>query len=243
MEETAPFPDEWRIFADELPRTELPEARRPVESRPAVDFLAEVLRGPARRRLVALGPLTNLARALERVPAAERRGLESLVVMGGAVSVEGNLGDGGYFRTNNTTAEWNMFVDPRAAELVFASGLPIVLIPLDATRRVPIRASFVRDFSRRATTPLGRFAAVLLDNAEELVQKALYYAWDPLVAVSLVHPEVVKLRPGAIQILRGAPTVGRTWLVSGKQPNAQIAFDADARLFGRVFTAAFVPGR
>ncbi len=65
-------------------------------------------------RILALGPLTNLAEALERDRSIAAN-IREIVIMGGAVRVPGNLQDGGVFHTNNSTAEWNMFVDPLAA--------------------------------------------------------------------------------------------------------------------------------
>ena len=239
MEETAAFPDEWRNTADFLPRVDLPEAGRGAQTRTAGEYLAGILRDGQRRRVLALGPLTNLARALEQVPEGERRGIESIVIMGGAVGVRGNLQDGGYFRTENEAAEWNIFVDPRAAEIVFGSGLPLVLVPLDATNKVPITERFVRDLTKRAANPLGKFVAQVLEGSSELISQGIFYAFDPLAAVVLLHREAVTLRPGHIQILRKPPTQGRTWLLPGGRPNAEIAFDADPRLFVRFFNAAF----
>ena len=90
-------------------------------------------------RILALGPLTNLAEALQRSPSVSHA-IDEVVIMGGAIRVPGNLGDGGLFKTTNKTAEWNMFVDPLAALIVFRSGIRIRLIALDATNTVPIGA-------------------------------------------------------------------------------------------------------
>ena len=92
------------------------------------------------------GPLTNLAEALERQPSIAQSIQEIVIMGGGAIQVPGNLGDGGLFQTNNKTAEWNIFVDPFAARIVFHSHIPIVLVPLDATNKVPIDLAFLREF-------------------------------------------------------------------------------------------------
>src|SRR5713101_7354964 len=139
----AEFPAEWRKISDDLPGVSLPAAARKPESKPAADYLVQRLRDQGRPvRILALGPLTNLAEALKHEPSIVGA-IEELVIMGGALRVPGNLGDGGVFKTNNTTAEWNIFVDPLAARMVFRSGIPIRLIPLDATNKVPVDSAFL----------------------------------------------------------------------------------------------------
>jgi inosine-uridine nucleoside N-ribohydrolase len=96
----------------------------------AADVLTSVARQYRERLiLIALGPLTNLAHALER-DAAAMRAIGRVVVMGGAVDVPGNVTPG---------AEFNIHVDPDAARRVFEAGLPIELVPLDATRQAILR--------------------------------------------------------------------------------------------------------
>lgn len=127
------FPADWRRLSDELNGVSLPTSSRRPESRGAADFLAERLDDASRPvDLLALGALTNLAEAFNRRPRAAHN-LRSVVVMGGAVDVPGNLEPGGI--KDNTTAEWNLFVDPVAAAKVFASGARIRLVPLDATEK------------------------------------------------------------------------------------------------------------
>ena len=97
--------------------------------------------------LVALGPLTNIGEAIQMVPGSFRS-VEEIVISGGAVAVPGNLGDGGYYQTDNTAAEWNIYLDAFAAKLVFESGMKITLVPLDVTNRVRIDHSVSPDVSR-----------------------------------------------------------------------------------------------
>src|SRR5580704_8277195 len=100
---SAEFPPEWRKNADDLPGVTLPAGARPPSAKRAADFLIEYLKDQKHRvRILALGPLTNLAEALEREPAVARS-IQEIVIMGGAIKVPGNLGDGGVFKTNNTT--------------------------------------------------------------------------------------------------------------------------------------------
>ena len=98
-----------------------------------------IRRSPGELTLVALGPLTNLALAWRR-DAHIFRQLAEVVIMGGAVTVPGNV---------TPVAEFNIYVDPEAAQVVFASGVPITLIGLDVTERVRLTAEMID----RACTP------------------------------------------------------------------------------------------
>ncbi|MGH9681291.1 MAG: nucleoside hydrolase, partial [Candidatus Acidiferrales bacterium] len=159
---SAEFPAAWRRTSDDLPGITLPAIHRSVETVPAAVYLAKRLSEAARPvQVLALGPLTNLADAFTRAPRAARA-VGQIVLMGGAIGVSGNLGDGGAFQTNNTSAEWNIFLDPGAAKTVFASGAPIRVIPLDATQRVRIDMALYEQFQSHAESPLARFVAQVL---------------------------------------------------------------------------------
>ena len=234
----AEFPAEWRKISDELPGVTLPASSRQPEPRKAADYLVERLRNQKRPvRILALGPLTNLAEALKREPSIAGN-IQEIVIMGGAVRVPGNLADGDLFKTPNKTAEWNIFVDPLAAGIVFRSGIPIRLIPLDATNKVPIDVAFLRDFAASARSPLGRFVTQVLESDKKSIEDGYFYAWDPLAAVALLHPTVVKTSRLHIDVLQDSPQDGRTAQVPGP-PNAAVALDADPAAFRRIFLQAF----
>jgi len=234
----AEFPAEWRKVSDELPGVTLPRSSRQPESKRAADYLIERLRDPTNPvRILALGPLTNLAEALKREPSLAKA-VEELVIMGGALHVPGNLGDGGAFKTNNTTAEWNIFVDPLAARIVFRSGVPIRLIPLDATNKVLVDAEFLAKFQAGAQSPLSRVVAQVLEADRAFIQSGFFYAWDPLAAVALLHPIVVKTTSLHVEILQDPPEQGRTVQTPGR-PNARVALDADGAAWRRLFLTAF----
>jgi pyrimidine-specific ribonucleoside hydrolase len=238
LQRTAPFPSEWRQTADVPPGVSFPSTRRKPEPVNAVDFLAARL-GAADRpvRILALGPLTNLGEVFRRQPRTARS-ITELVIMGGAVRERGNLGDGGFFKTTNTTAEWNLFHDPLAAEIVFRSGVPLRLIPLDATNKVPIDLAFLRELASRARSPLGRVVTQILETARPHIEQKFYFAWDPLAAVALVDPAVVTVKQLSIEVRRNPPEEGRTKQVSGR-PNASVAVDADPARFRKTFLAVF----
>lgn len=234
----AAFPDEWRKISDELPGVVLPASARRPEIRPAADYLVTRLRGQPRPvRILALGPMTNLAEALKRDPSIAAS-IQELVIMGGALQVSGNLGDGGVFKTNNTTAEWNMFIDPLAARIVFRSGIPIRLIPLDATNKVPVDVAFLDKFEQGARSPLARVVAQVLESDRAFIKAGFFYAWDPLAAVALLHPAVTKTVNLHIDVRQDSPEEGRTVQSPGR-PNARIAIDADGAAWRKLFLEAF----
>jgi pyrimidine-specific ribonucleoside hydrolase len=237
---TQEFPAEWRRAADNLPGITLPEPTRTVEPRSATDFLVKRLLDAAHPvQVLALGPLTNLAEVFSHTPRAARTGRQ-FVIRGGAMGVSGNLGDGGTFPTSNVSAEWNMFIDPAAAKIVFGSGASIRLVPLDATQQVPIDMALYDQIKSRAATPLARFVAEVLATKIDMIRQGFYFAQDPLAAAALANPAVVTFRSMAIEISDKPEELGRTLEIRAKnrRANAQVAVDADNLRFREVFMTA-----
>ena len=232
----AAFPEVWRKGAD------IPVGSRAVQhtaqKESATEYLGARLRERSRPvRILALGPLTNLAEALERAPDG-LRDIE-ITIMGGALYAPGNLGDGGYFQTDNKTAEWNFFVDPVAAKAVFTSGAKIRLVPLDATNKVHIDSDLLKAFRSKARSPLGQYVAAILRQHRNEIREGIYYAWDPLAAVAMIEPGVVNESPLAVDVRQGPPEEGRTGEMTGYPPNANVALGADAEAFRETFLRAF----
>jgi inosine-uridine nucleoside N-ribohydrolase len=235
---TAEFPAEWRRRSDDLPGVTLPEPVHAIESQAAAEFLSRRLADAAHPvQVLTLGPLTNLAEALSRTPRAARV-IRQLVIMGGAVRVSGNLGDSGSFKTDNTAAEWNMFIDPAAAKTVLASGAPIRLVPLDATQRVPIDMALLEQLQSKAETPVAHFVAQVLATDRDFIRQGFYFAWDPLAAAALANPAVVTFKPLFISISDKPSESGRTMETKGRHANAQVAIDANVLRFRDVFMTA-----
>jgi pyrimidine-specific ribonucleoside hydrolase len=234
----AEFPAEWRRTSDDLPGVTLPEPTRAIESQSAAEYLSKRLADGAHPvQVLATGPLTNLAEAFARSPRASRT-IRQIVVMGGAVHVPGNLGDGGMFKTDNSAAEWNIFIDPAAAKTVFASGAPIRLIALDATQHVPIDMALLEQFQSHAKTPLARFVSQLLATNRDYIRQGFYFAWDPLAAVALASPMVAIFRPMAIEVSDDPKELGRTVEVKKARAYVQVAIDANALRFRDTFMTA-----
>lgn len=231
-----PFPSEWRTRSDSVTGLSLPSSSRSPARQSAADFLGERLRDRSRPvDVLAIGALTNLAEALERQP--HLAAIRSLVIMGGAVEVPGNLAGGG--NPANTTAEWNLYADPLAAQRVLAAGLPILLVPLDATNEVPVDGAFVREV-QRATTPRGRIVAEILAGAAERINAGRYYAWDPLAAAALVDRSVIRSERLPIAVRTTSPEDGRT-VRDTNGAGIDVALGADAKRFRELFLTALSP--
>jgi inosine-uridine nucleoside N-ribohydrolase len=134
--------------------------------------------------VVALGPLTNLALAVQRDPAALKR-CARIVIMGGAVAVGGNV---------TPVAEFNMYVDPDAAAAVFEGGLPIDLVPLDVTRQVMLtRDSLQGSLSRRRGSRARFIEDFTLFGFEfgESRREGGIFLHDPLAMAVAIEPALV----------------------------------------------------
>jgi purine nucleosidase/pyrimidine-specific ribonucleoside hydrolase len=170
----------------------------PVEFPPsagaAVDLMHEVVRRESGRlTLVALGPLTNVALALERDRAA-MAGIERLVAMGGAVDVPGNVTPG---------AEFNFHVDPDAADVVFGSGLSIDLVPLDATRQAVLSRPDLLAALERVPGPVASRIAAFTEHAfrsDEGRAVPGMFLHDPLAVGVAIDPTLVAWEPVRLRI-------------------------------------------
>ena len=144
------FPDEWRAAVDDLSMLDLPQVDRVGDPRGATQLLLDTLDGDA--TLITLGPFTNVAEALRTDPGLASR-VPAVVSMAGAIDVAGN--------TPNGVAEYNVWVDPLAAKEVI-EGMPVTLVPLDATDDVPFTTFFVDALAEHAVSPEARAAHTII---------------------------------------------------------------------------------
>jgi len=182
LEGSKAFPDEWRQAVDNGAGLTLPETDRQPFHGTAIDLLNQVLAEDGSVEILTLGPLTNLGDALNSDPALAER-IARITVMGGALYVPGNIGDG-----ENEVSEWNVYVDPRALEIVIAAGLAPDLVSLDGTNQVPVTPAFGRMVAEEATEP-GALVLADLFAANPWMTAGDYYLWDPLAAMLAAgHP-------------------------------------------------------
>lgn len=234
LEGTRAFPDFWKEQANTLGETRLPEAKATLNPLSAPEMLVKILsESPTPVTVVAMGPMTNLALALEKDPGIAGK-IAEIVAMGGAVDGPGNV-DKPFVGIRNGAAEWNMYLDPRAADVVIRSGVKVRLIPVEATRLLPVTPAFrdkVREAKRDMTSEL---LLGLLDAVEEGIDGGWFFFWDTMAAVSAIHPEVMGSHEETISvILDEGPTLGQT-LVDPKGTRVMVGEEVNPDAFETEF--------
>lgn len=186
---TKPFPSEWRTWADDFFDVPLPILEKQSTNTDSIDLMRRVIASSDKpMTILAIGPLTNLAKLFEKQPKLKQK-IQRIVIMGGAVNVEGNVGTV-IKSINNQTAEWNIYVDPEAAKQVFDSGVPIDLVSLDSTNKVMVTEEMLTHFKAKdQNNRNARLAATILAKQMPYIIQRIYFLWDPLAAEVLVHPE------------------------------------------------------
>ena len=209
----------------------LAEPTMPLDPRHGVDFIIEtVMSRPAGSvTLCPLGPLTNIALAISREPALIER-VKEIVLMGGGFFEGGNI---------TPTAEFNIYVDPQAAAIVFQAGIPIVMMPLDVTHKALTTRERVEAI-RAIGTPVAEAAAEWLDFFERFdVQKygsAGGPLHDPCVIAWLLRPDLFAGRNCNVVVETASElTMGMTvidwWGVTNRPKNALVMREIDAAGF------------
>ncbi len=161
-----------------LPRNEANLTHDAVER-----LLSIIKKNPNKIKLVTLGPLTNVAQAIRQKPEIMSQ-LKEIVIMGGAIKVPGNA---------NRVAEFNIFVDPEAADIVFRFPIKKTLIPLDACMNVKMRVSdFERIKDPLLREPIISMMTVVIKLISEKDGIDAAQMYDPLTVYSLMNPSACK---------------------------------------------------
>jgi len=213
---------------------ELPEPTMRLQEEHAVDFIVGTLMREERGAvtLCALGPLTNLALALLREPRIAPR-IREIVMMGG-----------GFFEGGNVTpsAEFNIYVDPHAADIVLKSGVPIVMMPLDATHKALTTSVRTRAF-RGLGSRVGIAVAEMLEFFERFDEQKYGTdggpLHDPCVIAWLLAPDLFRGRCCNVEVetiseLTMGMTVADWWGVTGRPKNVTYMRDVDHDGFFRL---------
>ena len=191
----------------------------------AEDFLhSEINRHPGKVVLLAIGQLTNVAALLKKYPEDAKK-IRQIAIMGGSV-------ERGYAPNSAPEAEYNIKCDPGGAQVVFSSGVPILMAPLDVTAMLKLDA----DARHRVFTHLSPITNDLT---------ILYHLWnyetptlfDPMAVALLIDPTLCEVRSMAIEV----DNLGMTREVKGKPANAAVALKTDPAKFFQFYLSRVAP--
>lgn len=227
------FPEAWRLSADKVYGVSIPAGGQASPSS-APDLIAEVIQESDKPiSIVATGPLTNIAEAIQKVPGIVSK-VKMIYIMGGAINVRGNVGSES-LGIQNEIAEWNIYIDPRAANIVFDSGIPITLVPLDATRDVPVTRKFHQVLGDHFTTPAAKFVYDLIEANLDFVDSGGFQFWDSLTAAIFTDESLVSFEEMQLVVLEDeGPQSGFTKPDEGGA-NVRVAVGADKGEFEKLF--------
>ena len=198
----------------------------------AVNFIVETLLSADEPiYLIPTGPLTNIAGALLLAPRIREK-IKKIVLMGG-----------GALESNKTpAAEFNIYVDPEAARIVFESGIPITMVGLDATNKALFSYEDIAALSRmggKVSTVAAQLLTFYARRLEKFFGVKGAHLHDPLAVAAVIEPAVLDTRFLHVDIetkgefTRGATVVDR-YGITGKKPNAEVSFGIDLSKFKRL---------
>lgn len=224
------FPEGWRQAADGLYGMSLPEGKNPNSPSNAADLLTSIIQGsPKKVNVLAVGPLTNLAEAIQKQPSLPEN-IERIYIMGGAVNVRGNIADG-VLDINNRVAEWNIYIDPYAANIVFQSGVPITLVPLDATKDVPVNRNFYNNLNANHTTRPATFVFDFFTKNPSFFEMGTLYFWDVSTAAILSDESLAKYNDHNLCVVEDEGSQSGQTKVADKCPVIRVAVSIDRKRF------------
>jgi len=197
----------------------LPDPARVPENQDAVEWLANFLmEQPAGIvDVLALGPLTNLARLILEQPEAARR-ICRIIAMGGAIHEHGNVGP---------RSEFNLWADPEAAAVVVESGLPLVLIPLDVTRRVRATREFVQTLASDGKPVAAMVGSLIESYFEAATNRESRPLHDPCVMLYALAPELFRVEELRLIVDSGDGEMAGALTINPDRSPVQVALGVD----------------
>ena len=226
------FPAEWRKAVDDAYGVPLPQGGT-ASNLKAADLLIDILQNSSEPiTIVAVGPLTNIAEALQKEPAITKN-VNEIYIMGGAVHAEGNVGNSGV-GIENQYAEWNIYIDPTAANIVFNSGIPVILVPLDATQEVPVTRNFYKALGKNQNTPSAKLVYDMLTANLGFVDSGGFQFWDSLTAAISTDQSIATFEDMNLKVVEEeGPESGRT-VQTPDGAKVKVAANADRKTFEQI---------
>lgn len=227
------YPPNWRQQADMMSGIKLPQSSvRPIAEKGA-DFIIDIAtKHEGKFTLLCIGPLTNIALAIEKKPEIKDK-IERIFIMGGALLSPGNI-EGKPMGFKNRVAEYNIFLDAKAAQDVFDSGIPIILVPLDVVEHASAKP-FYDMLAENRKTPAANLVYEILKPSVKNKKRMREFLWDPVTAVLFTNPNIAQYRDLKIVVnLRKGPEYGRL-IMGSKGTPVQVVTQIDTDTFYDIF--------
>lgn len=226
--------------ADGLGENFFPPPKAKPEEEHAVDFIVRTINEqPNEITILALGPLTNIARAIQEDAQIVQK-VKRIVLMGGSATHHGNC---------SPVAEYNFWVDPHAAKIVFASGIEVTMVGLDVTHRI-VFTPHLREVVHQLQTPLSQFVY-------DITQFYVDFHWkqektigcvinDPLAVAVLIDPQLVSTKPAFVDIETEGVAIGQSVTDfdgsrNGGKWNTHVCVDVNPKAFFELFLHRLFP--
>jgi inosine-uridine nucleoside N-ribohydrolase len=235
------FPDWLRESSNNFGGMPIPNADQTYPVQDAAELIvATVNASPEPITIYLSGAQTNLAEAL-RLNADIAENIAGVYIMGGAVYVPGNI-KGLTPESDNEVAEWNIYADPQAAKEVFASGLPLYLVPLDATNQVTLDAEDIQPW--REGGPTADFAFEIYERELEIFGGSDAATWDLMTAAIMLDPSLCGFASLPLDVITvDGATSGQTVVDEGSTPNVEVCLSPDANRIKENFRDVFSAGQ
>lgn len=203
----------------------LPLPAKKAEKITAEDFIVGTIKKyPNEIEIVATGPLTNIAEVIKKHPQIKNK-IKKIYIMGGAVGKSGNI---------TPFAEFNFFNDPNAVEIVFGSGVPIILVPLDVTMELLVPRDWLLEKYGSSQYPITKFIVEMVNNRKRLVGKDWFYLHDPLALGVAIDKSFVKTKKSRLSIITQGNQKGQV-IENPQGPEIEWAFRVKSQKFLNYF--------
>jgi len=219
------FPDSWRRGTSRPYGSSVPQAEADLVPESTSELLAKLVNAyPDQVTVVILGAHTDVALALRNDPTLAER-IKAIHIMGGAVYAPGNIGKE-QPSIDNETAEWNLWVDYVATSEVFNAGIPLSMVPLDATDLVRLDRDHYAKFSSQAESPAAKAVVQFWSGS---AGGSGTFIWDVVAAVALTLPQAATWETLPIEVVTDEPeNLGQTRVLEGGTINARVSVSVDA---------------
>ncbi len=223
-----PFPNLYRrdcYVIDHFPILNQRETiTTPLVAEPGEDFTVKILQQATESVIImATGPLTNIATALQKAPQLKGK-IKRIVWMGGALNVPGNV-EKNWEPGQDGTAEWNAYWDPISVAQIWDTQIEIIMCSLDITNNVPVTSEIVQKMGKQRNYPLSDLAG----QCYALVIPQDYFFWDVLATAYLAKPEFFELKEVETEIITEGKSQGRTKIVpAGRKVSVMNKVDKEA---------------